>query len=126
MFALQPPVASASASTLSTSQLRQYKDRVEKACWLKLKTLQLRLEKRDGSRKGFVPSVYRPARRELVGRLCQPGSSNGGSQKFSTIHSNLDSRRLSKSYVRSARCREITCRRKIYGMIEKVSESLSE
>ena len=26
----------------------------------------------------------------------------------------------------SAKCREITCRRKIYGMIERVSESLSE
>src|SRR2546423_7813506 len=79
MFALRTTCRLPSASTLSTSQLRQYKDR----------SVPLRFEKFNRS-GNFVPSIYRPARCQPVGRLSQPRSSNGVSQKRPIIQPNLD------------------------------------
>src|SRR5882724_8069356 len=76
MFALRTTCRLPSASTLSTSQLRQYKDR----------SVSLRFEKFNGSGKTLFRQFTGQHTSSLQGGCVSRGSSNGVSQKRPTIH----------------------------------------
>src|SRR5207249_11739446 len=104
------PVACTSASTLSTTRLRQYRyDR--KRCVVKGQSVPLR-SKNAMARQISSPPMYLPANRAMLAETDSSAHPDSASSK--------------RSGFSSTRCCDIISRRKIFERTEKVWGSLSE
>src|SRR6266850_6148898 len=126
MFARRTTCRSASASTLSTSQLRQYKDRLEKNVSVEIKPSRF-VSKNSMAAAKLCPvnlPVFTPAAcRAALSAADQLMAFHRNALQFILIWRARDSPNLISAQQGA---REVICRRKIYGMLEKVSGSLSE